>query len=221
MRFKQRGFVHAIIPGHGGVDEKGIYHIAKKGSKQAEVDGKMIYEGEHNRYIVAEALAQSVPMGVKTINLVPDLEDISLSDRVQRINEAYDLWASKGYRLLLWEFHLNAFNGNVQGTEIYTSRGDNFSDKMASIWWEEMKEVVPDYKTRPDYGDGDPDKEMNFYVIKKSKAFGVLIEFFFFDNAKDVQRFCNPDGYHLWANTVVRSMSRIDTTIDANKLVLI
>lgn len=217
MKFK--GFVHAVIPGHGGVDENGDYQILRKGSKQAKVDGKMIYEGEQNRLIVADIMEQSVPLGIKTINLVPEIADISLSERVKRINAAYDRWARQGYRLLLWELHLNAFNGSVSGTEIYTSRGDNFSDEMAAVWWGEMKNVIVGYPTRPDYSDGDVDKEKDFYVIKKSKAYGVLIEFFFFDNPKDVARFCNPDGYYLWANTVVRAMGRMDTIYDANKLI--
>jgi N-acetylmuramoyl-L-alanine amidase len=216
---KWKGFVHAVIPGHGGVNENGKYQILKEGSKQAKMpDGTMIYEGEINRYIRDEVLTQAVPLGVKTVNLVPEIADIRLSERVNRINQKYDMWLERGYKLLVWELHNNAFNGKVYGSEIYTTRKDNFSDVMAETWVAQKGLLVPDYKLRKDYEDGDYVKEKDFYVIKNSKAYAVLIEFFFFDNPDDIKRFNNTDGYHLWAKTVVESMKEIDEKYFPNEI---
>lgn len=207
-----KGPINILIPGHGGVDKYGVYHIKKEGSKQAEVNGKMVYEGEHNR-LIKDAILEQRPKHLRMVNMVPEVEDISLPERVKRINDAYPVWTDSGFFPIVWELHLNAFNNSVYGTEVFTTRRDNFSDTMATIWWEEATRIVggkfPDYKWRPDYSDGDPDKEADFYVIKHSKAYGILMEFFFFDNAYSVDTFLNPFGYNLWASTVVAAMERI------------
>ena len=207
-----KGPVNLLIPGHGGVDEEGVYHIKKEGSKQAEVNGKMVYEGEHNR-LIALAILEQRPKHLRIANVVPEVEDISLSTRVTRINDMYQVYTDSGFFPIVWELHLNAFNGNVVGTEVFTSRGDNFSDTMATIWWNEATRIVggkfPEYKWRADFGDGDPDKEANFKVIKESKAYGILMEFFFFDNAYSVDTFLNPFGHNLWASTVIAAMDKI------------
>ena len=85
MAIKYRGFIHGVIAGHGGVDENGVYQIQKPGTKQAKMpDGRMIYEGQENRYIRDEVLTQSVASGVKTIDLIPEVDDVSLPERMQR-----------------------------------------------------------------------------------------------------------------------------------------
>lgn len=216
MKFK--GFVHAVIAGHGGVDEHGEYQILKKGTKQANVDGTMIYEGEQNRHIRDRVMSQSSAMGLKVIDLVPEINDITLGERVRRINANYNQWEKQGYRLLVWELHLNAFNGQASGTEIFTTRGNNFSDVMAKEWWDVKEKLVSDYKGRPDYSDGDPDKEADFYVIKNSKAYATLIEFFFFDHPDSVKKFCNENGWSLWAKTVVEAMKVIEEKYDPTTL---
>lgn len=209
------GFVHAVIAGHGGFAD-GKYHILKEGSKQAKMpDGSMIYEGEENRYIKDEIITQSQPMAINVIDIVPEVDDVPRPDRIDRVNVMFDHWKRNGYMLLLWELHLNAFNGKASGTEIFTTRKNNFSDHMATVWWDIMEDVIgnspySDHKVRPDYTDGDPDKERDFDIIKNVRSFGVLIEFFFFDHYKSVQDFCNPDGYHLWAKTVVKAMEALN-----------
>jgi N-acetylmuramoyl-L-alanine amidase len=207
------GPIHFLIPGHGGVDKDGKYHIIKAGSKQAEVNGKMIYEGEHNRRIV-EAILKGRTDNLRMTNLVQEVDDISLSERVERINAATNVYTDAGYLPLVWECHLNAFNGKASGTEVYTTRGNNFSDTMATIWWNEAIKVVgakfPDYKWRSDKDDGDVDKEKDFTVIKKSNAYAILIEFFFFDHPWSVETFCNDFGYNLWAKTVINAMEVIN-----------
>jgi len=121
---------------------------------------------------------------------------------------------------LVWELHLNAFNGKASGTEVYTTRKDNFSDVMATIWWEEAQKVVKpiyhDYKWRADLSDGDPDKERDFKVIRDSKAYGILIEFFFFDHQQSIDDFAHKAGYMMWARTVINAMKRIEGNWDAD-----
>jgi len=196
-----------IVPGHGGVDKNGNYHVLKPGSKQAYVNGRWIYEGEHNRYIADEILTQAKVAGLDVINVVPEVEDIPLKERVRRVNE---IVSETNEKVFLFELHLNAFNGKVEGSEVFTTRLDNFSDVIATMWWNNMLKRFPERKTRPDYSDGDPDKEVDYFLIKNMRCFGCLIEFFFFDNPIEVDRFCNSWGYHQWAATVIDTMKQLN-----------
>lgn len=208
------GPVHLLIPGHGGVDEEGNYHIIKPGSKQANVNGRMIYEGEHNRRIAASIIKQR-PDSARIANLVPEVDDIPRLERIQRINKAFATFTDAGFFPIIWELHLNAFNGKASGTEIYTTRGDNLSDRIATIWWNEAQRIVkplyPEYNWRPDNSDGDPDKEKDYDVIHESKAFGTLIEFFFFDHPWSVDNFLTDSGVAMWASTVIAAINEINS----------
>ena len=151
---------------------------------------------------------------MKLVDINPWAKDTGLTTRANLVREESDKLMSNGFLPLLWELHLNAFNDNVSGTEIFTTRGQNLSDDMATIWWEEatriIKEEYPNHKWRPDYSDGDPDKEADFSVIKKSPCFGVLIEFYFFDHFPDVDIYMNSDGRGIWADTVLSAQNKIN-----------
>lgn len=208
------GPVHLLIPGHGGLDKDGVYQIIKKGTKQAMVDGQMVYEGQINRNIAAEIINQR-PETSRIANLVPEADDIPRNERIERINKASRVFKKAGFFPIIWELHCNAFNGKASGTEIFTTRGENLSDKIATMWWNKAQGIVggkyPDYKWRPDSSDGDPDKEKDYDVIKRSIAFGVLIEFYFFDHPESIQMFNNEFGTSLWANTVTETIREIDS----------
>ena len=209
-----KGPIHLLIPGHGGLDENGIYQIAKKGSKQAMVDGQMIYEGHLNRKIVREIIEQRSESS-RVTSIVPEVEDISRPERIDRINKASAVFKKAGFFPLVWEVHLNAFNKNAFGTECYTTRGENLSDDMAAIWWDKAIHIVggkhPDYKWRHGGPRKDPSKEKNYDIIYKSHAYGILIEFYFFDHKWSVDMFNNPYGHSLWASTVIAAINEIDS----------
>jgi len=208
-----KGPIHLLLSGHGSLNDEGEYQIKKPGSKQADVEGfGMVYEGEENKLIKNTILDKAREIeGLRMTDMNPWAEDTGLNERAQAIRDVAEIWQPEGYLPLLWELHLNAFNGKASGTEVYTTRGQNISDDMASIWWEEAKRIVTydDHKWRTDESDGDIDKEANFAVIKKSPCFGILLEFYFFDNPKEVGRFMNPEGRALWADTVVSAARKI------------
>lgn len=208
------GPIHFLIPGHGGVDKNGVYQILKKGSKQAKVDGVMIYEGQQNRRIVDAIIANKSPQS-RITNLVQDVADIPRPERVERINNAYDAYTGAGYFPIMWELHLNAFNKQAFGTECFTTRGENLSDDIAAIWWDKAINIVggkhTNYKWRPGGPRKDPSKEKNYDIIYNAKCFSVLIEFFFFDHIWSVDMFANQYGYDLWASTVNAAINQIDS----------
>lgn len=208
------GPIHFLIPGHGGVDKNGVYQILKKGSKQAMVGGVMIYEGQQNRHIVDAVITNKSPQS-RIVNLVQDVADVPRPERIERINNAYDIYTAAGFFPLMWELHLNAFNKKAFGTECFTTKKENLADVMAAIYWDKAINIVggkhPDYKWRPGGPRKDPSKEKNYDIIYKSKAFAVLIEFWFFDHKWSVDMFANQYGYDLWASTVNAAIAEIDS----------
>lgn len=214
MNFKEKypnGFIHGVVSGHGSLKD-GVYQIRKEGSKQTKMpNGRMIYEGEENRLIKDTFLGISEwEPSVETINLNPTSEDISLTKRVLNINKEFIRQKARGKLLLIWEIHNNAFNSEVEGTEVFHTRGTNFSDEMAKIWIENVNKVLPHRKIRKDITTGEKTKEKDFYLIKNIHTFGILMECFFFDNPKEVEKFCNPEGYKDWATTMLLSMKEIN-----------
>jgi N-acetylmuramoyl-L-alanine amidase len=206
------GFVYGIIAGHGGVKD-GVYQILKPGTKQVTFpDGLKIFEGQENRHIKDTLMAISGwEPGIEVVDVVPEQEDIPLNTRVQRVKSLHRKYEQQGKKLLIFELHLNAFRLNqAQGREVFTTRGEDFSDVMAEIWWDKANKVVPDQVKRPGNDNPGPDKEADFFVIKNMDTYGILIEFFFFDNRKEVDLYCNPKGYANWAETVLRTMMELN-----------
>ena len=75
---------------------------------------------------------------------------------------------------------------NATGIEVYSSRGETKSDKIATLFLEMCEEAFPEFKYRKDLQDGDPDKEANFTELM-SKWPSILIEWLFMDSKKDIQ----------------------------------
>ena len=120
--------------------------------------------------------------GIKFEILVPEDNDVSLSERCRRANVIYD---DCGQNAVLFSIHGNAGGGT--GWECYTSVGKTKADEIATVLCNEAeKEFAPDgWKMRFDHCDGDPDKESQFYILKHTVCPAVLSENFFFDNEKD------------------------------------
>lgn len=206
-----KGLVFGLIAGHGGMKD-GEYQIINKGSKQHTFeDGLTIYEGEQNHIIknVALELAEWEP-NLEVIDVIKTVEDKPLVYRVSEVNKWFNYYKKQGKLFVLFELHLNAFsNSKVSGKEVYTTRGNNFSDEMATVWWNEAEKLIPEQKDRPDYSDKDPDKEIDFFVIRNIHTFGVLIEFLFFTNREEVDKYLNPDGYSKLAGTLITTMKKL------------
>lgn len=200
------GIQHILLPGHGGLSEDGQYNILVPGSKQARVDGKLIFEGVINRKISRRV--HDFAHGTFDVVNFDSVRDIPLKERVDWINDIVKQNKEEGKTTFLWELHTNAFNGQATGTEIFTTKKNNLSDALSAIWLRRAKEIISLYhkgwKWREDYSDDQyGDKEADFYVIKNAHCYGVLIEFFFFDNRKDLQTFNHPLGWSQWASTLL------------------
>lgn len=162
--------------GHGGIIN-GIYQTKGKRSP-VWPDGRQLFEGEFNRAVVGYIKKYLDTLQIDNIVIVSELEDISLSERVKRVNEY-----CKKYDCKLLSIHANAGGGT--GWEVFTSLGETRSDKMATVFINKMKIFYPNKKFRVDLIDGDIDKESNFTIITKTNCPAILTENFFMDNKED------------------------------------
>lgn len=171
-------------------------------------DGSQLFEWEFNRDIVRRIAEKLEADGIPYQVLVPEENDIALSERVKRANEIAKEFDGKVYVVSV---HANAGGGT--GWEIYTSPGQTPSDAIATVFFEEAgTEFMPDgWRTRSDYSDGDPDKEANFYILTKTTCPAILTENFFMDTEKDCRFIMSEDGRERIANMHVAAIKRVLT----------
>lgn len=162
-------------------------------------DGSQLFEYEFNRAIVNGVINELAKVNIPVIKLVPELNDIELSERVRRANMYDGLFIS---------VHSNAGGGS--GCEIFTSKGQTNSDKYEPIFMQEFKKVFPNEKYRTDYSDGDSDKEADFYVLKNTNMPALLIECFFMDTEAECKKYLlNPEGRKMIIKWIGNSIVRI------------
>lgn len=180
-----------LDPGHGGLDGSGHYTTAPNKMHKFP-DGKIAYEGVINRQIAAQVEKCLEGHGLKVSYTVApdDPTDVSLGTRVKIANR------ENPNETLFISIHNNASESHkASGFEIFTSVGLTKSDALAEHI---ATAVEPLYKKvgislRYDLSDGDKDKEVDFYVLRKTKCPAVLLECGFFDNKKDFAKLSDPE----------------------------
>lgn len=193
--------------GHGGVDSDGNYVTAP--SKQFKHDkGEFhgdgwFYEGVSNRQIVdrvAEMIGHyngSLDYDLCYAMVHDPILDTSLVERVKYANtnaQDYD-------GTIYISSHSNASTSHkARGFEVYTTPGQTRADDLASIYFQEVKDLFGgEIKYRRGMEDGDVDRERNFYVIRKTTMPAILIEHLFFDNYDDAKLLMRDSVIELFA----------------------
>ena len=144
-------------------------------------DGTELREWEFNRDIAQRVFFALKRHGVDVELIVRENLDVSLSERVSRVNEIAKAVGKNN--CLLVSIHANAGGGT--GWEAFTSVGETRSDKFATIFYEMAEEIFEGWAIRQDTTDGDPDKESQFYILRKTHCPAILTENFFMDTEKD------------------------------------
>ena len=165
-----------IDPGHG-IDTPG----------KRSPDG-LFREYLWNRQVADLILERFVSAGVDASLVVTETNDVTLRNRVNRVNTICNKVGASN--VLLVSVHANAAgNGsawmNARGWSCYTSKGKTRSDQVAECLYDAFEAEFPERKIRKDMSDGDRDWEENFYVLQKSKCPAVLLENFFYDNREE------------------------------------
>lgn len=164
-------------------------------SGKCSPDGKF-REYKWNREIAHEVVAQLRERGYCAELLVTEDIDISLAERVRRVNNKCNQFGIKN--VILVSIHVNAAgNGqwlNAKGWSCFTSKGLTKSDKIADELYKVAEEMMPTRTMRKEYSDGDADWEAGFYILKNTKCPAVLTENFFMDNREDLAYLTSAEG---------------------------
>lgn len=196
-------FLWILDFGHGSIDANGVYTTAP--AKQHKFpDGLLIQEGVINRSIGKYVIKGLEFSGVEYAVVSDEIIDTPLDIRVQRADAIYAL----DKRCIYVAIHSNAGGGS--GLEIFTSKGQNKSDKVANIFCEVYKKHFPEYPFRSDKADGDADKEADFYVLRKTDCPALLIENFFFDNRHEAELLLSEEGQRQIASCILDCIETVE-----------
>lgn len=163
----------------------------------------------YNREIARRVVSDLRDRGLDAELLVPEDDDISLAERVRRINAACFLLGKRN--VILLSIHVNAAgNGskwlNATGWSVYTCKGQTASDKLAECLCQAAIKNFPGHRIRTDMSDGDMDWEEGFYILRKSLCVAVLTENFFMDSISDLEYLQSRAGKQAVVDTHVEGI---------------
>lgn len=200
-------YLFIIDNGHGGVID-GVPQTA--GKRSPDFGQGIIYEGVSNRRLALKVKKDLENLCIDCILLVPEIEDISLQKRVERVNKICleKRNSTEKTQFILISIHSDAFtNETANGWSCYTSKGETKSDKAATILYKYAKNEG--LKLREDYSDKDPDKEKDFYLLKNTACPAVLIENLFMTNKEDYKTLLSKEGQEKLTRVIVNSIKEI------------
>lgn len=156
----------------------------------AWADGSQLFEHEFNRDIVHRITRLLAHKGITFDIIVPELSDIPLYVRANRVNHICSV--NGVANCLLVSVHANAGGGT--GWEVWTSKGRTRADDYAEIFYRHAEAAFPEFHLRSDTTDGDHDKESDFAILKKTACSAVLTENFFMDTERDCRFILSDEG---------------------------
>ena len=165
----------------------------------------------YNREIARRVVSDLRDRGLDAELLVPEDDDISLSERVRRVNAACFLLGKQN--VILVSIHVNAAgNGskwlNATGWSVYTCKGQTASDMLAECLCQAAIKNFPGRRIRTDMSDGDMDWEEGFYILRKSLCVAVLTENFFMDSRSDLEYLQSRVGKRAVVDTHVEGITK-------------
>ena len=171
-----------------------------------DTPGKRSPDGEFREYRYNREIASALVAGLREKGfdaslLVTEDVDISLRERVRRVNRVCEDAGCEN--VILISIHCNAAPPDdgqwhrARGWSAYTTKGETESDKLADCLYIAAEELfkkkglkVLKYGTDP----GQKDWEENFYILKNTRCPAVLTENFFMDNKEDIKYMTSTEG---------------------------
>lgn len=176
-----------------------------------EIEPKIyLKEYDFNRKLSKKVKELLEALGATVYMVCPEVEgDISLSTRAARANmlqSNYRKAKKPGYFVFI-SIHGNAMGKGdkwyvgTEGWSVWTTKGQNNSDILATCLWEAADEILKPMgkRIRREMSDGDPDWEYDFTVIKKANMPAVLTENFFYTDPEDCKFMNSEEGLNAMA----------------------
>lgn len=195
MNKRQFDFLIIFLAGH----DKESHDRRYSHNKQMH-DNNVFYEGTSNRKILNYCEEICRDLQIPFITVSNENSGPTLKDRVTLANT----YAKHYSEAFLIDIHSNA--GKGRGTEIWTSKGETLSDIAAQKFYENYRDIVGvrgEFKFRPDYTDGDVDKEKDFYTLRYSNMAAILLEFLFFDVESQALLLLDDEVLRKFAHVIV------------------
>lgn len=189
-------------------------HGTRKYTKGKCSPDKRIYEGEWNREFVKLLQQELNRYKIDTMVLVPEDEDVSLSERVNRANEYTKQLKADGIDTLLISVHINAAKSDSKYHDargwtvwLYTSAGVK-SRKAGQIFSAAAKKMkLTGNRVLPLLGY----YTANFYILKHTVCPAILCENMFMDNKEDEAFLLSEEGkktlIQLYINSILEYMN--------------
>ena len=171
-----------------------------------DTPGKRSPDGEFREYRYNREIASALVAGLREKGfdaslLVTEDVDISLRERVRRVNRVCDEAGCEN--VILISIHCNAAPPDdgqwhrARGWSAYTTKGETESDKLAECLYIAAEDnykknglKVLKYGTDP----GQKDWEENYCILKNTRCPAVLTENFFMDNKEDIKYMTSTEG---------------------------
>ena len=177
-----------------------------------ETPGKRSPDGRFREYkwsrdIIAKLKSKLQSLDFEVFESNSTEREIGLSQRVKNTNKI------KRKNKIFISIHSDAAGNGIdwmsaRGYSVYTTPGQNNSDKFAEILLNNFQKDFPELKGRFDNSDGDKDKEANFQVIKGVNCPAVLIEWCFQDNKEDVEILLNQEYNERFITSIIKSIEK-------------
>ncbi len=180
--------IHILLDNGHGVNTPG------KRSPQWD-DGTQLMEWEFNRHIVSRVEELLKQHGVPCTRLVPEADDISITERCRRANRL----ARQGDGLLV-SVHANAGGGT--GGEVFTFPDASESKRYAEVFRSTWHNHLPEFPFRGC-------KEANLGILRGSRCPALLTECLFMDTPRDCSVLLSPEGRERIAQWHAQSIIHI------------
>lgn len=195
---KAKGFAVYLDPGHGGINPKTQQYVtpgkrAFHAGKSLHVGGNY-YEGVENRLVCNRIKEELEKLGITVFMTAHQWQDTPLAERTHFANTK----EREGYRGFFLSIHSNAVSEDnpnaekIQGTSVWTTVGQSFSDAIAEVHLGNLRKTypasLPDSYFRKETKDGDSDYEANLYVLRNVTCPAILEEGGFHTSAEDAER---------------------------------
>jgi len=139
---------------------------------------------------------------------VVDVVMTRTNDTYLSLTKRADICNAEGCSLFI-SYHFNsAESALANGWEVFTTRKDNNSDKLATCIGEAHASEFPKQFARMDWSDGDLDKEANFSVIRRANCPSVLMEGEFIHNPLGEKFIGDADNRNKMARAVANGVCK-------------
>lgn len=177
-----------------------------------ETPGKRSPDGRFREYKWSRSIIAMIKSGLEKAGFKVVLSnttnrEIGLSARAMVANRV------PGKKIFI-SMHANASAnsgwGKARGFSVWTTKGQNNSDKIATEVFNQLSKDFPYIRSLKEMSDGDYDFEANFTVIHKANMPAILVEWLFQDNKDDVEILLSEDTNKKLSESIVRAVENIE-----------